>query len=148
MNNDHVTSVIMDPMEPFLEKSESYYGKLRKDLDELERLHSFLTKHTTIDLEVTPTTSRIRIEFTHLEQLRYARQLVKGIYPDWTDKIGLVFESANRGQIITIWACENHQLVELWFECSLNDYPKELLKPGCEFVTEEQSPETRLICSL
>lgn len=92
-------------------------------------------------ITIDPHPEQIVVYFTDLKDLSKARITAKSVFPDWTDKIGPIWNGCG-DTILTSWECHAFPFVELRLRCNVKDYPTELLPDkDCTF---EKIKETRL----
>ena len=118
-------------------------SKIQKIINQLHRKIAaqdiMINMLTDLESHDLPEGVRIRsgldsiiIEFTDLGKINAARSVAKSLCPTWRDKLTQVWYSSSA---ITSWQDEANPLVQLWFKCSIDEYPDSLKKSAtCKWV--------------
>ena len=96
-------------------------------------------------IDVAGLDNKIVLTIDHINDLERAVQMVRRfLYPDFKYKLRRVWHTWE-DIIFIAWADKLYPLVEIWLETTMQNFPKSLKKPGCEFVKKIRE-EYRLVC--
>ena len=121
---------------------------LVEKIADLQESIKFLEKNREIfencPFRVVESGRSSRIIITKLSDLRAAREIMGKLYGSWRDKYGFPFYS--QGVAIATWKDPRYDW-SIWIECSIEDFPKELLKSDtCKWV-ETTSRDYYVVCN-
>ena len=86
----------------------------------------------------------ITIQITSLSQLSEARKLIKTFYPDWKDRLKMIWCSGENA--LASWEDKNHELIQIRLKTSINEFPRKLLpNDSCHFQSKKVT-EYDLVC--
>ncbi len=86
-----------------------------------------------------------RIIITNINHLHTARNFMRELYGKWSDKLENQFFSS--GVTITTWTAKSDQW-SIWLECSVEDYPEELLSEKCQWRRcRKNNEDYHMVCS-
>jgi hypothetical protein len=75
-----------------------------------------------------------------------ARALLRGVYGSWSDALGNQWFSC--GTTITSWKNPDVHNMEIWLECSVEDYPPQLQSETCKWVKRQSTDEYSYVCAI
>ena len=117
-----------------LDKAQSSIDRLRKIF---ESLKGFKFDRSSIGIYVDDGDIRIYMKGPFDEALSEARRACKIAFPDWTDSI--IDMGGFGNSRYAIWGCKDHPEIILRYDVDEKDFPKKLMKKGCEWVESGES---------
>lgn len=94
--------------------------------------------------KITFSGNSTRIVINNINHLHTARKFMRELYGKWNDKLENQFFSS--GVTITTWV-DKHDQWSIWLECSVEDYPEELLSEKCQWKRCRNNEEYSMVCS-
>ena len=123
---------------------ENPYKRKLKTINSLIDLYDKLKK---ANLNPIDNDNYIIIKIYDLTNLHNIRKKIKKIYPKWQDKLVQIWNS-HKEFILASYEDYNFPLLHIWFECHVDNFPKELLpNETCRFE-KIQTEQYNLVCNV
>ena len=107
--------------------------KIQKHFSKMEKKFPFFSEP-----------DRMVIYIDNLSQLSNARKLIKTFYPDWKDKLEMIWCSGDGG--LASWEDKNHRLLQIRLKTPIEEFPRKLLQDdSCHFQPKKVT-EYDLVC--
>jgi len=116
-----------------LDKAQASIDRLREIFVSLK---DFDFDRSYVGIYVDDGDIRIYMKGPFDEALLEARRACKIAFPDWTDSITDMGGYGNSRY--AIWGCKDHPEIILRYDVSEEDFPKKLMKKGCEWVESDE----------
>ena len=121
----------------------TFYEEQLKRTKELIKLHKHLSKIEK-KFPFIGSPDQIVIYITNLSQLSEARKLIKTFYPDWKDRLQMIWCSGDNA--IAAWEDKNHKLLEIRLKTPVDEFPRKLLPNDSCYFEPKEVTEYRLRC--
>jgi len=100
----------------------------------------------SIDVHYFVSKNDVTICIYELPHLTIIRKMLRAILGTWSDELDNQWMGCVN--LITSWKPKDNSIpIEIWFECSPDNIPEELHKPGCR-VVEVDLKEKRYVCGV
>ncbi len=120
--------------------------RLEKNIAELQKMLPIVKPFDGGFEEYRPgaLTNGVVLHISELSQLHTLRTTLRETFGKWEDKIGSIWYSHGA---MAEWK-GLHAPVVIWLRTSIENFPKQLKKKGCDFVETSDSKDYAFVCDM